>query len=332
MEYNNIISELKNNKVHPVYFLSGEEPFFIDKISSYLEKNLLSNEEKSFDQHILYGNETDINTIISYAKRFPMIAKKQLVIVKEAQNLKKIEDITSYLKKPQPSTVLAFCHKYKKIDKRKSIYSILAKNSIYFESKTLYANQVAEVVSSLLKEQGFTISQESLAILCETLGNNLTKINKEIEKLTIALPNKSEVTPNLIEEHIGISKEYNNFELQKAIGKKDFLKAQKIVKHFSLDPIANPLVVTIGILYSYFSKLLIFHNTIDKSKMNIARILKVNPYFVNDYSLGANKYSNSKCIEAISHLKKCDLSSKGINNSNTSSGELLKELVFKIMH
>ena len=332
MEYNNIISELKNNKIHPVYFLSGDEPFFIDKISSYLEKNLLSNEEKSFDQHILYGNETDVNTIISYAKRFPMIAKKQLIIVKEAQNLKKIEGIISYLKKPQISTVLAFCYKYKKIDKRKNIYSTLAKNSIYFESKRLYDNQVARWVSSLLKEQRFTINQESLAILCETLGNNLTKINKEVEKLTIALPDKSEITPNLIEKHIGISKEYNNFELQKAIGGKDFLKAQEIVKHFSFDPIANPLIVTIGVLYSFFSKLLLFHNTTDKSKMNIARILKVNPYFVNDYSLATKNYPTKKCIEAISHLKKCDLNSKGINNSNTIPGELLKELVFKIMH
>lgn len=332
MEYRKIISDIKLKNFSSIYFLSGLEPYFIDKITNTIEKAILNEDEKSFDQHIFYGNETDVQRIIETAKRFPMISKQQLVIIKEAQNIKKIENLISYVENPQSSTILVLCYKNKKVDKRKKLYTLLKKKFIFFESRLLYENEIADWIEKLIKKNNFSITPNTVAILCDYLGNDLTKIEKEIEKLKISLPKETVITPSVIEKYIGISKEYNNFELQFSIGNKDNLKAQKIIRHFSANPNLNPLPLTLSILYVFFSKLMLYHSLSDKSKVSSARALKINPFFVKDYALSSKNYSFKECVNAISYLKECDLHSKGIGVSNVPHEELLKEAVFKIMH
>jgi DNA polymerase-3 subunit delta len=331
--YEEIISDLKKRIFKPVYFLAGEEPYYIDLITDHIEKNVLPDAEKSFNQIIYYGEDTTVPSIIESARRFPMMASHQVVIVKEAQSLKKIDDLLVYVEKPQPSTILVINYKYKVIDKRTKLFKALDNHAVYFESARLRDYQVPAWIERYLMTQGIKTDPNASALLTEYLGSDLHKIVNELNKLIITLPaGKPVITTSLIEKNIGISKEYNNFELQKAVGEKNILKANMIVHHFANNPKDNPVTLSIASLFSYFSKLLTYHYLTDKSKNNAAAVLKVNPYFVKDYEISASKYNVSKTVQIISLLRTYDMKSKGFGDLSTEPGDLLKELIFKILH
>jgi DNA polymerase-3 subunit delta len=333
MSHQNIIKDLKNKVYHPIYFLTGEEPYYIDMISDYIEKKVLDETEKDFNQTVLYGKDTDIGTIISEAKRYPMMANHNVVIVKEAQHLaKELDLLESYLENPTTSTILVFCYKYKKIDGRKSIGKKLKKKAVFLDSKKLYDNQVPDWISQNLKARNYTITPQANILIAEFLGTELSKIANELNKLTINLTEGSNITPEIVEQNIGISKDFNNFELNNALGAKNVLKANQIINHFAKNEKDHPMVVTIGVLYGFFSNLLKLHYLKDKSQNNIAAELRVHPFFVKDYQTAVRNYPIKKAVKIIEYLRDYDLKSKGVNSSSTTKGELLKELVFKILH
>ncbi len=327
-----IVKKIKTGEIHPIYFLMGEEPYYIDKISDYIEDNLLAEEEKGFNQMVLYGRDTSIGEVVSNAKRYPMMAERQLVIIKEAQDLSRsIEKLESYAENPQPTSVLVFCYKYKKIDKRKKLYKTIAKTGVIFESKRLYENQIAGWIQKTLKSRDYSISPKAAQMLVEFLGVDLGKIDNELQKLQLITPKGTLISPELIEENIGISKDFNNFELRKAIGMKDEVKAHQIINYFSQNPKDNPMVVTITLLFSFFSQILQYHGLTDQSKTNIAKVLKVNPYFVSDYVVAARNYPMKKVSGIIGFLREADVKGKGVGAANVGQGDLLKELLVKIM-
>ncbi|WP_100615294.1 DNA polymerase III subunit delta [Confluentibacter citreus] len=327
-----LVTDIKNGNIKPIYFLMGEEPYYIDRISEFIEKNVLSDEEKGFNQMVLYGRDVSIEDIVSNAKRYPMMAERQVIIVKEAQDLSRtIENLAGYATNPQPTTVLVVNYKYKKIDKRKALYKAVNKIGVIYESKKLYENQVADWIRKVLASKNYTISPKAAQMLVEFLGTDLSKINNELDKLQIILPKGSNITPEAIEENIGISKDYNNFELQKAIGERDVLKAHKIVHYFAENPKDNPMVVTVSLLFNFFSQLLHFHGLNDKSPRNMASALKINPYFVNDYIIAARNYPMKKVSGIVSTLREFDVKSKGVGSNAVPQGDLLKELLVKIV-
>lgn len=330
--FDQIVKDLKSENYRPIYFLYGEEPYFIDFITDYLSNNVLDEAEQSFNQTILYGRDCDAGAILECAKRFPMMANHQVVIVREAQQLRKIEDLASYVEKPLDSTVLVLCYKYKKPDKRKSFFKLLAKNSVFFESKKLYDNKIPAWINSYLTSKRMRITPKASAMLTEYLGTDLSKIANELDKLLLNLEDGLEITPKHIEENIGISREYNTFELQDALGKHDVMKANRIVQGFSQNPKQHPLVVTISSLYNFYSKILTYHFLKDKSERSVASALRIHPFFVKDYQGAVRYYSARKTVEIIGNLREFDLKSKGLNNSSTSDGELLRELVYRILH
>jgi DNA polymerase-3 subunit delta len=331
--FEEIISDLKKRIFKPVYFLAGEEPYYTDLITEYIEENVLSEAEKSFNQVVLYGEDTTVPAIIDAARRFPMMSSHQVVIVKEAQTLRKIEDFIFYLEKPLPSTILVINYKYRVIDKRTKFYKALESQALYFESPRLRDYLVPAWIERYLMAQGIKTDPNASAMLTEYLGTDLHKIVNELQKLTITLPpGKPVITTSLIEKNIGISKDYNNFELQKAVGEKNILKANMIVHHFANNPKDNPITLSIASLFSYFSKLLTYHYLTDKSKNNVAAALKVNPYFVRDYEVSASKYNVAKTVQIINLLRTYDMKSKGYGDLSSEPGDLLKELVFKILH
>lgn len=331
--YEEIISDLRNRIFKPVYFLAGEEPYYIDLITDYIEHKVLPEAEKAFNQIILYADDTSIPSIIDIARRFPMMASHQVVIIREAQQLKKLDDLVIYLEKPLLSTILVFCYKYKTIDKRTRLYKTLESHAVYFESVKLRDYQIPAWIERYLMIKGIKTDPGASAMLTEYLGTDLHKIVNELDKLIITLPaGKPMITTSLIEKNIGISKDYNNFELQKAIGEKNILKANMIVHYFANNPKDNPITLSIASLFSFFSKLLAYHYLTDKSKNNVAAVLKVNPYFVKDYESSAVKYNVSKTVQIISLLRTFDMKSKGYGDPGTEPGDLLKELVYRILH
>ncbi len=327
-----IQEDISNGQVKPIYFLMGEESFYIDKITELIEKNLLAESEKDFNQIVLYGRDVSIEEIVANAKRYPMMAEKQVVIVKEAQDLsRQIENLTSYVENPQLTTVLVICYKYKTLDKRKKLSKIIAKNGCLFESKKLYENQVGEWINQILKEQEYQIDPKASQMLVEFLGTDLSKINNELEKLMLILPKGSTISANHIEVNIGISKDFNNFELRKAIGGKKIVKANQIINYFAQNPKSNPIVMTISLLNSFFTQLFLYHGLKDKGRINVSKVLKINPFFVNEYQTAAKNYPMRKVSQVISLLREADVKSKGVG-ANISHGDILKELLFKIMH
>ena len=330
-EVKQIVTDIRNGNIKPIYFLFGEEPYYIDKIAQFIEKNVLTEEEKGFNQMVLYGKEVSIDEIIGNAKRYPMMADRQVVIVKEAQELSRtIEKLSDYAENPQPTTVLVICYKYKKLDKRKKLYKSVGKYGVLFESKKLYENQVSEWLRKVLHGKGYSISHKAAILLVEYLGTDLSRINNELEKLTLVLPKESQITPADIEEHIGISKDYNNFELKKAIGEKDFLKATRIINYFGHNPKENPFILTVSLLHNFFSQLLQYHGLNDHSPKSVASALRINPYFVGEFQLAAKNYSMKKVSAIVSHLREMDLKGKGVGANSLSQSDLLKELLVKI--
>jgi len=332
-EVKQLVSEIKNGNLKPIYFLMGEEPYYIDKISEFIENNILDEAEKGFNQMVLYGRDVTIDDIISNSKRFPMMADYQVVIVKEAQDLsRKIEKLASYAENPQPTTILVINFKYKKLDKRKALYKTLNKTGFVFESKKLYENQVAEWIRRILAGQNYNISPKASQMLVEFLGTDLSKIDNELNKLKIVLPEGTQITPEHIEENIGISKDFNNFELRKAVGDKDIVKAHRIAKYFADNPKDNPMVVTISLLFSFFSQLLHLHGMNDKTPRSVASALRINPYFVNEYLTAARNYPMKKVSTVIALLRDFDVKGKGVGASAVPQGDLLKELLVRILN
>ncbi|QEE50636.1 DNA polymerase III subunit delta [Flavobacterium alkalisoli] len=328
-----IVNDIKQGNIKPIYFFMGEEPYYIDRLTEYIEDNILSEEEKGFNQMVLYGKDVSIEDIMSSARRYPMMAERQVVIVKEAQELSRtIDKLEAYAQNPQPTTVLVFAYKYKTLDKRKKVTKLLDKAGLVYESKKLYENQVADWIKRVLSGKGYTIEPKAAAMLVEFLGNDLSKINNEIEKLLIILPKGSNITPKSIEDNIGISKDYNVFELRKAIGERDQLKAYKIAGHFSQNPKDNPLVMTTGLVFGFFSQLLQYHGLKDKSPGNAAKMLKVNPYFVKDYDIALRNYPMKKVSSIVNALRDIDVKSKGVGANAISQADLLKEMLVKIFN
>jgi len=328
-----IVADIRNGNTKPIYFLKGDEPYYIDAISSYIEKNVLAEEEKGFNQMVLYGRDVTVEDIVSNAKRYPMMAEKQVVLVKEAQDLSRtIDKLEAYAVNPQPTTVLVICYKYKKLDKRKKLYKTIDKVGVLFESKKLYDNQVPDWIRRVLASKKYTISQKAAQMLVEFLGTDLGKINNELEKLQLVLPSGTEISPKHIEENIGISKDYNNFELRKAVGERDILKANRIINYFAQNPKDNPTVVTVSLLYNFFSQLLQYHALGDKSQFSVAKALKINPFFVKEYQAAGKNYPMRKVSQVVALLREADLKSKGVGASNLPQSDLLKELLFKMMN
>ena len=331
-EINEIVSDIKSGRVKPIYLLTGEEPYYIDKISDFIEANILQEEEKEFNQTVMYGRDVEIEDIVGVAKRFPMMAEKQVIIIKEAQYLSRtIDKLAAYAKNPQPSTVLVLNYKYNKIDKRKAVFKAIRSSGLVYESKRLYENQVSDWIRRVLGGKNYQVEPKAAQMLVEFLGTDLSKINNELQKLITILPPQTIITPQHIEDNIGISKDYNNFELRKAVGEKQVLKVNQIIQYFAQNPKGNPLVMTISLLNSYFTQLLIYHGLQNKSRDHVAKALGIRSFFVVDYITAAKNYPMRKVAQIISLLRDADVKSKGVG-ANQSNRDILKELLFKIMH
>jgi DNA polymerase III subunit delta len=332
MKFEEIISDLQKKVYRPIYFLMGDEAYFIDQISDFIGKEVLDESEKEFNQSVLYGKEVDVATIIAESKRYPLMGSHTVVIVKEAQHIRNIEQLADYVNQPLNSTILVVCYKNKTLDKRKKLSKLIAQSGVLFESKKLYDNQVPDWIQSYLKKKNYSIQAKGSFLLSEYLGADLGKIVNELNKLMLIIPEGSEITTNHIEHNVGISKDFNNFELNNALAQRDILKANRIAQHFAANPKSNPLVVSVGVLFNFFQKTLIYHTLADKSRNSAATALKVNPFFVKDYETAARNYPKGKLLNIISSLREYDLKSKGVNNHSTPEGELLKELIYRILH
>ena len=328
---NQLISDIKEGKIAPIYFLMGEEAYYIDMISDYIESTVLEEGEKGFNQMVLYGKEVSIQDIVSNSKRYPMMAERQVIIVKEAQNLNKtIEQLVDYAKNPQPTTVLVFNYKYKTLDKRKSLYKALSKFAVIFESKKVYDDKIPSWIQSFLRSKQISITPKAALMLSEFLGNDLSKIANELNKLEIVLGAKKEVTPEIIEENIGISKDFNNFELQTALGNLDHKKAYQIVHYFAQNSKQHPFVLTISTLYMYFTKLMTVHTVRDKNPSTVAKALGINPYFVNEYFAVSRNFPMKRISGVLETLRTYDTKSKGVG-ANLSPKDLYNELIYNIL-
>ena len=330
-EAEKIINDIKNRNFKPIYFLMGDEPYYIDKISDYIEKNVLSEDEKGFNQTVLYGRDTSVEEVVSNAKRYPMMADYQVVIVKEAQELSRnIDKLESYAENPQPTTILVFAYKYKTLDKRKKVTKTIEKNGVVFESKKLYENQVGSWINQVLTESGYKIEPKANAMLVEFLGTDLSKVNNEIEKLKIILPKGTTINAEHIEKNIGISKDYNVFEFRNALGEKNVLKANRIAQYFAQNPKDNPITLITSQVFSFYVQLLQYHGLSDKNPKNVATALKINPFFVKDYETAARNYPMRKVSSIVASLREIDLKSKGVGANALPPNELLKDMLIAI--
>lgn len=327
-----IIKDLKARKFAPVYFICGDEPYYIDQLTKYIEDNVLSVDEKEFNQTVLYGLETTAEEIIVTAKRFPMMSEYQVVIVKEAQLLKKMEDLETYILNPQPTTILVISMKGKEPDKRKSFGKEIVKRSVYLKTERIKDDKIPEWVGNHLRKKGFSITARAAIMLAESVGNELEKVVNETEKLVINIPPDQEITEQHVEQMVGISKEYNIFEFQKALGTKNILKANKIAFHFADNPKNNPLPLLIASLYSYYLKVLQFSYLKNSGNTDIGKEIGINSYFLKDYETAARNYTPAKLIRIMHTLRDCDLRYKGVNSDGADYGELIKELTFKLIH
>ena len=328
-----IVNDINKGNIKPIYFLMGEEPYYIDKLSDYIEQNVLAEEEKGFNQTVLYGRDVTIEDIVATAKRYPMMAERQVVIVKEAQDLTRtIDKLESYVETPMLSTVLVFCYKYKTLDKRKKMTKLIDKVGVVYESKKLYDNQVGDWIKRVLSGKNYSIEPKANAMLVEFLGTDLSKINNELEKLQIILPKGSTITPKHIEENIGFSKDFNNFELLNALGSRNQLKAFQIVQYFSDNQKANPLVVTTSTIFGFFIKILKYHGLKDRNPKNVASVLGVSPYFLKDYDLALKNYPMKKVSQIVTALRDIDVKSKGVGANALSQSDLFREMLYKIFN
>ena len=335
ISYESICKEIAERKFSPIYVLMGEEPFFIDQITDLLIENVLTEEERDFNQSIFYGADADAVSVINAARRFPMMSEYQLIVVKEAQLMRDIELLNAYAKHPLSSTVLVINYKYKTLDRRKSLAAAVEKNGILFESKKIPDYKMPGFITGLLQQRSLAIDAKAAQMLSDFLGNDLNRLSKELDKLAIVMAQmgSKRVTPELVERNIGISKEYNNFELIKALATKDVLKANRIAQYFEKNPKTNPLQMTLAVLFNYFSNLLIAYYSKDRSEVGLMAALGLRSAFqLKDYQMGMRHYSAMKVFLSIGEIRKADAASKGVDNASASDADLLKELLYKIMH
>ena len=340
MSAQKLLADLKKKIYAPVYFLHGEESYFTDVVVDYIESKVLSDADKEFNQTVLYGKDIDVPTMISYAKRYPMMASHQVVIVKEAQEIKNLipkdkdrDLLLEYLEKPTPTTLLVLAYKHKSLDKRTKLYKALSKQAITLESKKLYDNEIPDWISSYFLSKSGRIHREAAVRMGQYLGNDLTKIANEADKLLISVPDGKEVTVAMVQEKIGISKEFNVFELYTAFAKRDIYKANLITRYFAANPKNNPIQLTIPSIYSFFNKVLTLHAAgLRKDKSELAASAGISPYFIGEYLQAAQIYPMNICMRNIGYIREYDLKSKGVNASQMDNGALLKELVYKLMH
>ncbi|MFB2118640.1 DNA polymerase III subunit delta [Parapedobacter sp. 2B3] len=334
MDTNKIISDIKGKKLLPVYLLHGEESYGIDLVSDCIETTVLDDAQKGFDQTVLYGKDTDFTTIVGAAKRYPMMSDYQVIIVKEAQNLKWKEDelLLAYLENPMKSTVLVIAYKYGKFDKRRKIYKVAEKAGAVLESPKLYDDKVAPWITNYVKDRGWGIHPQAAAMMAEYLGTDLSKVVNELDKLMLNVPKEQEISVQDIERNIGISKDFNVFELTTALAKKDAVKAFRIVDYFGANPRSNPMPVVLGAIGGYFTKVLKYHYLTDRSPQAVARELGVHPFFTREYDIAARSFNRRKTFDIMAHLREYDLKSKGLNAVNLEQGDLLKELIYKILY
>jgi DNA polymerase-3 subunit delta len=332
--FEEIQENIQKGVFFPVYLFQGEEAYYIDQLTNLLTEKALDDSERDFNQYIFYGMDSDTGTIINTCKRFPMMSERQLVIVKEAQGLKNIDDLIHYVKRPLSSTVLVINVKHGKLDGRKKLSGEIAKTGIVFESKKLYDNQIPPFITAWLRKRKVKIDMKPAQMLADYLGNDLSKLTNEMEKLILLLPKENpEITSELIEHNIGISKDYNNFELQKALANKDILKSNRIALYFEQNPKNNPIILTLASLFSFFSNLMICHYEKDKSKQNLMAVLGFHADIqIVDYMTALSNYKPLKTMQIISLIRDCDARSKGVNNASVPPESLLKELVYKILH
>lgn len=332
--YEEIVRNLKNRTYAPVYFLMGEEDYYIDRISDYILDTILTETEKEFNQTVLFGMDTDINTVINAARRYPMMSEHQVVVVKEAQNLKNLENLTYYLQKPMPSTILVLCYKHGVLDRRKKIAAEIEKNGVLFESKKLKDSQLPGFISTYLKRKKVEIEPKASEMMAEFVGTDLSRMTGELDKLIITLPEgQKRITPEQIEKNIGISKDFNNFELRNALIEKDVLKANMIVKYFDENPKNNPLQMTLAVLFNFFSNLMLAYYAPQKTDQGIAAQLGLrSAWQAKDYMNAMQRYTGVKVMQIINAIRNCDAKSKGVGNTSATNGELLRELVYFILH
>ena len=332
-----ILDKLKTKKFDPVYLLQGEETYYIDLISNYVEENALSESEKGFNQVIVYGKDAPMATILTHARRFPMMAERQVVIVREAQDIPDLNKETGskmlldYLSKPSPTTVLVLCHKHKTLDKRRELGKKAEKLAVSATFKKPYDNQLSEFVLEYAKEKKYLIEDSAAQVLAEYVGNDLNRLANEVDKILISHDAKDTITTTEVMAKVGISREYNIFELQKALINKDWMQAAKISNYFEANPKKNPVIPIVAFLYSFFSKVLAAHSVSDRSSQGLTSALKINPYAAKDYVAALQRYSQPKALEIISLLRQADLKLKGVNSGSEGEGQILKELVFRLM-
>lgn len=329
-----ILRELRSKQYRPIYYLMGEEAYYIDLISDYIMDNVLTDTEKEFNLSVVYGADVDIATVINAAKQYPMMSEHQVVIVKEAQSIRNIDELSYYLQKPLRSTILVMCHKHGVLDRRKKLAAEIEKVGILFESKKLKEAQLPAFITSYMKRKGVDLEPKATSMLADFVGTDLSRLTGELEKLIITLPKgQTRVTPEQIERNIGISKDYNNFELRSALVERNVLKANQIINYFEKNPKTNPLQMTLSLLFGFYSNLMLAYYAPEKSEQGIASFLGLkSPWQAREYQTAMKRYSGVKTMQIIGEIRYTDAKSKGIGNSSLTDSELLRELIFKILH
>lgn len=332
MDHKLLLKEIRNKKFEKIYFLHGEEPYFIDVLTKAIQDNALEESERDFNQSILYGKDTEVLSLISELKSYPMMAERRLVIIKEAQYFKAIEQLESYLENPANSTIFVICYKYKTFDARKKTLKNALKNGVVFKSEKVKEYQLAEWIQQYIKTTGYELTSKACMLLIESLGNDLGRIVKELEKLAVLIEKGTIINENHIEENIGISKDYNVFELTNAVANKDNLKALKIVDYFEHNPKAADLVFVISNLFKFFSQIMRIHFLPNKSREAVAKALGVHPFVAGELTNAKNKYDPRKIAANIALIHEYDLKSKGVGNTSATQGELMREMVYQLIH
>lgn len=331
--HEHILHDLKEKRYKPVYLLQGEEPYYIDIISDYIQDKILDESQREFDLAVIYGKETDITQVINAAKRFPMMSERQIIIVKEAQNIKELDKLQHYIQNPSPSTILVICYKYGTVDGRKKWVSDLKKTGVVYESKKFRDYEMTAWITQYARERNLSMDEKAIFMISDFLGTDLSKVANEMNKLIITKPaDLRKITPEFIEKNIGISKDYNVFELQDALIAKDVLKANRIINYFADNKKSNPLVVVLSQMFQFFSNLMMYHYLPDKSPEKVASELKIHPFIARNYQKAASTFNAWKTMNIITYIREADASSKGINNVSADESDILKELIFKILH
>lgn len=333
--YSTVMRDLQARKFAPVYYLMGDEAYYIDKISDWIAENVLQPEERDFNQTVLFGSDVTAAQVIDMAKRYPMMSEYQVVIVKEAQNIRHMEPIEVYLQKPLTSTILVFCHKNGALDRRKRLVGVIDKVGVLYESKKLKERDLPAFIENYLREKGVGIDDKSNQLIAESIGSDLNRLTSELDKLIISLPeNDRQVTPQIVEDQIGVSKDFNGFELRDAIVYKNVFKANQIIDYFDKNPKAGSIYAFLPLLFYYFENLMIAFYCPKRNDPNeVARYLDMkSSWAVQQYMTGMRNYTGMKTLQIIRKIREIDAKSKGLDNPNTPPGELMKELVFFILH